>query len=53
VARCLKVVAASGLDYRLHSMGNALEGKLDQVLDVVRRCFLALEAECNHPGRVE
>ena len=47
VARCLEVVAASGLDYRLHAMGTTLEGDLDQVLEVVRRCFQALEADCD------
>jgi uncharacterized protein (TIGR00106 family) len=47
VARCLEVVAASGLDYRLHAMGTTLEGELDRVLDVVRRCFAALEADCD------
>ena len=31
VARCLEVVASSGLDYRLHAMGTTLEGELDQV----------------------
>src|SRR5258708_16586247 len=47
VARCLEIVAASGLDYRLHAMGTTLEGELDQALDVVRRCFQALEADCD------
>ncbi len=46
VARCLEVVAASGLDYR-HAMGTTLEGEMDQVLDVVRRCFRALQADCD------
>jgi uncharacterized protein (TIGR00106 family) len=46
VARCLEVVAASGLDYRLHSMGTTLEGDLDQVWAVVRRCFEVLEPDC-------
>ena len=36
VARCLEVVAASGLDYRLHAMGTTLEGEWDQVFGVVR-----------------
>lgn len=44
VARCLEVVAPSGLDYHLHAMGTTLEGELDQVLDVVRRCFGALQS---------
>src|SRR6059058_4040653 len=47
VARCLEVVAASGLDYRLHAMGTTLEGELGQVLDVVRRCFEVLQADCD------
>src|SRR5579875_1427147 len=47
VARCMEVVAASGLDYRLHAMGTTLEGELDQVLDVVRRCFEVLQTDCN------
>ena len=47
VARCLKIVAASGLDYRLHAMGTTLEGELDQVLAVLRRCFEALEPDCD------
>src|SRR5205809_3207415 len=47
VARCLEVVAGSGLDYRLHAMGTTLEGELDQVLAVVRRCFEVLEPDCN------
>jgi uncharacterized protein (TIGR00106 family) len=47
VARCLEVVAASGLDYRLHAMGTTLEGELNEVLAVVRRCFEVLEADCD------
>jgi uncharacterized protein (TIGR00106 family) len=47
VARCLEVVAASGLDYRLHAMGTTLEGELDEVLAVVCRCFKALETDCD------
>lgn len=47
VARCLEVVAASGLDYRLHAMGTTLEGELDEVLAVVRRCFEVLQSDCD------
>jgi uncharacterized protein (TIGR00106 family) len=47
VARCLEVVAASGLDYRLHAMGTTLEGELTEVLAVVRRCFEALHTDCD------
>jgi uncharacterized protein (TIGR00106 family) len=47
VARCLEVVVASGLDYRLHAMGTTLEGEMDQVLGVVRRCFESLKRDCD------
>jgi len=47
VARCLEIVAASGLDYRLHAMGTTLEGEWDEVFAVVRRCFEALKADCD------
>ena len=47
VARCLEVVVASGLDYRLHAMGTTLEGELDEALAVVRRCFEALATDCD------
>jgi uncharacterized protein (TIGR00106 family) len=47
VARCEEVIAASGLDYRLHAMGTTVEGELTEVFAVVRRCFEALAADCN------
>ena len=47
VARCLEIVAASGLDYRLHAMGTILEGEWDEVFAVVRRCFEALRPDCD------
>ena len=47
VARCLEVVVASGLDYRLHAMGTTLEGELDEVLEVIRRCFEILKPDCD------
>jgi uncharacterized protein (TIGR00106 family) len=46
VARCLEVVAASGLDYRLHAMGTTLEGELEEVFAVVGRCFEVLQPDC-------
>jgi uncharacterized protein (TIGR00106 family) len=47
VARCLEIVAASKLDYRLHAMGTTLEGEWDEVFAVVRRCFEALQPDCD------
>lgn len=66
VARCLEIVAASGLDYRLHAMGTTLEGEWDRVFAVVTSCFEALKEDCSritcsikvdyrhgHAGRLE
>jgi uncharacterized protein (TIGR00106 family) len=38
VAEAVKLVAASGLDYRLTAMGTIVEGDGDQVVDLVRAC---------------
>lgn len=47
VARCVGVIDASGLDYRCHAMGTVIEGQLDQILDVVKKCFEVLEKDCD------
>lgn len=47
VARCLDVVDRSGLDYRCHAMGTALEGDFDSLLGVVKQCFDALAVDCD------
>jgi uncharacterized protein (TIGR00106 family) len=47
VARCLDIVDSSGLDYRLHAMGTIVEGEVDQVLEVLRKCLEALAADCD------
>ena len=47
VARSLEVIEASGLDYRLHAMGTIIEGDIDQVLDVLRKCFAAMSEDCD------
>ena len=49
VADCLDIVDRSGLDYELHSMGTIVEGELDQVLDLMRRC---IEQTATHSDRV-
>lgn len=46
VARCLEIVEASGLDYRLHAMGTVIEGEWDEVFAVVTRCYEALRPDC-------
>ncbi len=47
VARILDVIDKSGVNYRLNPMGTVLEGNYDEVMDVVRDCFLALQKDCN------
>ncbi len=47
VARSLEIIDQSGLDYRLHAMGTIIEGEIDQVLDVLRRCFDAMAKDCD------
>lgn len=47
VARSLEIVEASGLDYRLHAMGTIVEGEIDEVLGVLKRCFEAMAADCD------
>jgi uncharacterized protein (TIGR00106 family) len=46
VARSIDIIDRSGLAYQTHAMGTVLEGELDQVLDVVRRCYEAMSADC-------
>jgi uncharacterized protein (TIGR00106 family) len=46
VARSLKIIDESGLDYRLHAMGTIVEGELDDVLALLKRCFDAMSADC-------
>lgn len=66
VARSLKIIEASELDYRLHAMGTIIEGELDEVLDVLKKCFAAMAEDCDrvtctakfdyrrgHSGRLE
>ncbi len=47
VARILDIIDQSGVPYRLNPMGTVLEGDYDEVMAVVRKCFKALEQDCN------
>ena len=49
VAECVEIVDRSGLDYELHAMGTIVEGELDAVLDLMRRC---IEQVAAHSDRV-
>jgi uncharacterized protein (TIGR00106 family) len=47
VARCLKIVEQSGLEYQCHTMGTTLEGDLDAALEVIKRCVQELASDCH------
>jgi uncharacterized protein (TIGR00106 family) len=47
VARSVEIVERSGLDYRLHAMGTVVEGELAPLLDVLKECFAAMQADCD------
>lgn len=47
VARAVKIVKDSGLDYHFGPMGTTVEGEWDQVMDVIGRCFKELERDCD------
>ena len=42
VGLALKTIDASGLPYKVHSMGTLIEGDLGAILEVVRRCHQAV-----------
>src|SRR5262249_40660112 len=45
VARCLEILEQSGLPYQLHAMGTLVEGELDAVLELMRKCIEAVAAD--------
>lgn len=49
VADLLPLIAESPLQYRVHPMGTTLEGELDEILSLVRRCHQELR---KHTPRV-
>jgi len=42
LAKILKVIDASGLDYRLGPMGTSIEGSFDEVMALIGRCHKLL-----------
>lgn len=49
VAELLPILAESPLQYQVHAMGTSLEGDLESILEVTRRCH---EAVRKHADRV-
>ena len=38
IAECERIIAAAGLEYRMHAYGTNIEGDWDAVFAVVKRC---------------
>jgi uncharacterized protein (TIGR00106 family) len=47
VARVVRIIKESGLDYELGPMGTSIEGEWDQVMAVVGKSFNELEKDCD------
>jgi uncharacterized protein (TIGR00106 family) len=45
VSRAVKIIKGCGLSYQFGPMGTAVEGEWDEVMNVVGRCFRALERD--------
>lgn len=42
VAESMKIIEASGLDYRINPMGTVIVGEYDDVMAVVRKCHMRM-----------
>jgi len=42
VAESMKIIDASGLDYRINPMATVIAGDYDEVMSVVKRCHLRM-----------
>ena len=38
VARVVKIIDESGLDYKLNAMGTVVEGDSDRIFDLIKKC---------------
>ena len=47
VAGSLKLVAESGLNYRLTAMGTIVEGEPDQVFELIKQCHMRMRKISN------
>ena len=52
VARCLDIVDASRLDYRMNAMGTVIEGPFDEVLALIAKCHKAVAKDCDRVSTI-
>lgn len=46
VSRCVAIVEAYGVPFRLNPMGTVIEGDWDQCFEVLRACYDNLRGDC-------
>lgn len=46
VAHSLEIIEKSGLHYQLTAMGTLIEGEWDEVMGIVKKCYLRMQEEC-------
>ena len=46
VARSLELVERSGLPYKITPMGTIVEGDVDEVFDLIKRCHKRMREDC-------
>ncbi len=42
VAESMKLIVASGLEYRINPMGTVIEGDYDEVMGLIRKCHMRM-----------
>lgn len=47
VARSIKIIEESGLDYEVHALGTLIEGPKDKVFEVIRKCHDHMAEDCD------
>jgi uncharacterized protein (TIGR00106 family) len=47
VAKAVKIIQESGLDYQTGPMGTCIEGEFEDVMKVVHQCFEKMKEESN------
>ncbi len=47
VAKSIKIIEQSNLDYQLTAMGTLLEGSWDEIMDTIKQCHMKLKEKHN------
>lgn len=45
IAKAAKIIDESGCDYRINPMATVVEGEMDEILDLIRKCHKAVMAD--------